>query len=94
MPCCGAMLCPPCLPSPPTVEGVSRGERLCPVCHEEPGESPISHPHNDERLSHLVKELKVLYLPQLRALRQARESPGYSTRGLLLANTSPILGPM
>ncbi|CCW59806.1 unnamed protein product [Phytomonas sp. EM1] len=92
MPCCGGMLCPPCLPSPPTVEGVSRGERLCPICHEEPSEPPRSHPQHDERLSHLVKELKVLYLPQLRALKQTRESPSYPIRGLLLANTSPFLG--
>lgn len=68
MSCCGAVLCSRCVPSPPTVTDISREERLCPVCKEEPLEPPQSHPSRDEQVHRLVKELKVLYLPQLRMM--------------------------
>ncbi|CAJ1023379.1 hypothetical protein, conserved [Leishmania lindenbergi] len=96
MSCCGAVLCQCCAPTPPTVEGVSATDRACPVCGEEPLDPPLSHPGRDVKVAKLVKELKVLYFPQLRALRESRrvsaEPPKPSMPPFLLLNT-PVLEP-
>lgn len=92
MSCCGSVLCPHCLPIPPGVEGARREELLCPICHEEPLSPPQSHPKQDARALHLQKELKVLFMPQLKALRRARQSPDLKP-GVRLMH-SPVLGPL
>lgn len=95
MSCCGAVLCQRCAPTPPTVEGVSAADRTCPVCGEEPLDPPLSHPARDAKVAKLVKELKVLYFPQLQASRESQqpsaEVSAPSTPSFLSPNT-PILG--
>ncbi|KPA75387.1 hypothetical protein ABB37_08664 [Leptomonas pyrrhocoris] len=99
MSCCGAVLCERCAPTPPTVEGVSAADRACPVCGEEPLDPPLSHPSRDVKVAKLVKELKVLYHPQLQALQAPKESQPPSTAvstpstpPFVLPST-PVLGP-
>ncbi|CAG9573106.1 conserved hypothetical protein [Leishmania major strain Friedlin] len=95
MSCCGAVLCQCCAPTPPTVEGVSAADRACPVCGEEPLDPPLSHLERDVKVAKLVKELKVLYLPQLHALRNSRQASAEPSKPspppFLLPNT-PVLG--
>ncbi|KAG5502586.1 hypothetical protein JIQ42_05655 [Leishmania sp. Namibia] len=96
MSCCGAVLCQHCAPTPPTVEGVSAADRACPICGEEPLDPPISHLTRDAKAAKLVKELKVLYLPQLRALhesRQASTNPSTPSTPPFLLRNAPVLGP-
>lgn len=98
MSCCGAALCQHCAPTPPTVQGVPIDDRLCPVCGEDPIEPPTSHPKRDELTRVLVKELKVFYMPQLKALRASRpiqlESASTTpTPSPYLRTATPILGP-
>lgn len=96
MSCCGAVLCERCAPTPPTVEGVSAADRACPVCTEEPLEPPLSHPRRDEKVAKLVKELKVLYHPQLRALRASRQAsaePSAPSTPQFFMPNAPVLGP-
>lgn len=95
MSCCGAVLCQRCAPTPPTVEGVTAADRACPVCGEEPLDPPLSHPARDATVAKLVKELKVLFYPQLQASRESQqpstEASTPSTPPFLQPNT-PILG--
>lgn len=95
MSCCGAVLCQCCAPTPPTVEGVSAADRTCPVCGEEPLDPPLSHLERDVKVAKLVKELKVLYFPQLHALRESRQASAELSKPspppFLLPNT-PVLG--
>ncbi|KAG5506402.1 hypothetical protein JKF63_05905 [Porcisia hertigi] len=95
MSCCGAVLCQLCAPTPPTVEAVSVADRLCPVCGEEPLDPPLSHETRDAKVAKLVKELKVLYLPQLCALRESRQAPAVpvtSPPPSFLEPNTPVLG--
>ncbi|GET88095.1 hypothetical protein, conserved [Leishmania tarentolae] len=96
MSCCGAVLCQCCAPTPPTVEGVPAADRACPVCGEEPLDPPLSHLQRDVKVAKLVKELKVLYLPQLHALHEPRQVSAESLKAsptpFMLSNAS-VLGP-
>jgi hypothetical protein len=95
MSCCGAVLCQRCAPTPPTVEGVSAADRACPVCGEEPLDPPLSHPGRDAKVAKLVKELKVLFYPQLQAMRESQQpSTEVSTPSTppFVQPSSPILG--
>ncbi|EPY22560.1 hypothetical protein STCU_08221 [Strigomonas culicis] len=95
MSCCGCLLCTQCAPTPPTVQTARPEDRICPVCGEEPLEPPQSHLQRDEEVQRLVKELKVLYLPQARQLRQrAEQSAGLLGQLNFSVRESPILGPM
>lgn len=72
MSCCSAVLCQNCVPTPPTVQTASREDTMCPICAEIPVTPPESHIQRDRKVAALVKELRVLYLPQLHTLRQAK----------------------
>ncbi|CAD2215285.1 hypothetical protein AGDE_13619 [Angomonas deanei] len=73
MSCCGAVICSDCAPTPPTVQMSNSKDRMCPLCGEEPLEAPQTHPESDQEVLKIVKELKVLYLPDVRSIRRRHE---------------------
>ncbi|RNF06325.1 uncharacterized protein Tco025E_07601 [Trypanosoma conorhini] len=65
--CCGAVVCSACAPtlSPSSVLGE---EAVCAVCGEVPLTNPEAHAGRDAEVTRLVRELRVLYRPQISAL--------------------------
>ncbi|KEG15407.1 hypothetical protein DQ04_00081060 [Trypanosoma grayi] len=67
--CCGAVLCAGCAPMPlnSSLSSVLSERSVCGVCGETPLTAPETQTSRDAEVMRLVRELRVLYHPQLSA---------------------------
>ncbi|KAF8277181.1 hypothetical protein C3747_169g93 [Trypanosoma cruzi] len=72
--CCGAVVCLLCAPTLSS-SSVLREEVVCAVCGEMPLTNPEAHVSRDAEVMRLVRELRVLYHPQVSAAA-CRAMPG------------------